>query len=83
MEILYWWWLEAGLCLSSNYYSDVIMSLMGSQITSVLIVCSTVYSGADQRKGQNSVLLTLCEGNPPMTGGFPSQRASNIEKVSI
>ena len=25
----------------------------------------------------------LCEGNPPVTGGFPSQRASNTENVSI
>ena len=25
----------------------------------------------------------LCEGNTPMTGGFPSQRASNAENVSI
>ena len=25
----------------------------------------------------------LCEGNPPVTGGFPSQRASNEENVSI
>ena len=24
-------------------------------------------------------LLALCEGNPPMTGGFPSQRASIVE----
>ena len=25
----------------------------------------------------------LCEGNPPVTGGFPSQSASNAEKASI
>ena len=25
----------------------------------------------------------LCEGNPPVTGGFPSQKASNMENVSI
>ena len=25
----------------------------------------------------------LCEGNPPVTGGFPSQRASNVENISI
>ena len=25
----------------------------------------------------------LCEGNPPVTGGFPSQRASNAVNVSI
>ena len=28
-------------------------------------------------------LLALCEGNPPVTGGFPSQRASNAEVISI
>ena len=31
-------------------YNDVIMSTMASQITGVSIVCSTVGSGADQRK---------------------------------
>ena len=30
------------------HYSDVLMSVMASQITGVSIVCSTVYSGADQ-----------------------------------
>ena len=37
-----------------NYYSDVIMGVMASQITSLTIVCSTVYSGEDQRKHQSS-----------------------------
>ena len=27
--------------------------------------------------------IHLCEGNPPVTGGFPSHRASNAENVSI
>ena len=27
--------------------------------------------------------LALCEGNPPVTGGFPSQRASNAERGSM
>ena len=35
-------------------YSDVIMSVMGSQITCLTIVYSTVYSGGDQRKYQSS-----------------------------
>ena len=30
--------------------NDVIMSVMASQITSLAIVYSTIYSGADQRK---------------------------------
>ena len=29
------------------------------------------------------MLLTLCEGNSTVTGGFPSQGASNAENVSI
>ena len=26
-----------------------------------------------------STLLALCEGNPPVTGGFPSQKTSGAE----
>ena len=37
-----------------QYYIDIIMSMIVSQITSVSIVCSTVCSGADQRKHQSS-----------------------------
>ena len=41
---------------NSNHYNDVIMSLIASQITSLTIVCSTGYSGADQRKHQSAWL---------------------------
>ena len=40
-------------------YNDVIMSTMASQITSVTIVYSIVYSGADQRKHQSSASLAF------------------------
>ena len=49
------------------------MRAMASQITSLTIVYSTVYSGANQRKHQSSVPLAF------VTGEFPSQRASNAE----
>ena len=56
------------------HYNDVTMSLMASQITSLTIVYSTVYSGADQRKLQSSaspaydvimdaILLVIWENN--------------------
>ena len=61
-----------------SHYTNVIMSAMASQITSITIVYSTIYSGADQRKHQS-----FCEGNSPMTSEFPSQRASSAENVSI
>ena len=45
--------------LSPFHYNDVIMSVMVSQITSLTIVYSTVYSGADQRKHQSSAPLAF------------------------
>ena len=57
------------------------MSVIAAQMTGVSIVCSAVCSGADQRKYQSSASLIF--GNPPVTGGFPSQRASYVENVSI
>ena len=55
------------------------MSAMTSQITSISIVYSNVRSGVDQR----NIKAGLCEGNSPVTGEFPSQRASSEENVSI
>ena len=45
-----------------SHYNDVIMGAMVSQITSLTIVYSTVYSGADQRKHQCSASLAFVRG---------------------
>ena len=45
-----------------NHYNDGIMGAMVSQITSLLIVYSIVYSGTDQRKYQSSTSLTFVRG---------------------
>ena len=44
------------------HHSDVIKGAMASQITSITMVCSTVYSGADQRKHQSSASLIFGRG---------------------
>ena len=44
------------------HYSAVIMGAMASQIISLNIVYSTVYSGADQRKHQSSASLAFQRG---------------------
>ena len=44
------------------HYTDVIMGAMVSQITSLTIVYSTVYSGADQRKHQSTASLAFVRG---------------------
>ena len=47
---------------TSSHYNDVIRGTMASQITSLTIVYSTVYSGADQRKHQSSASLAFVWG---------------------
>ena len=44
---------------AAYHYGDVIMGTMASHITSLTIVYSTVYSGADQRKHQSSASLAF------------------------
>ena len=52
---------------------------MAHQITNVLIVFSTVCSGADQINTLKLRVTGLCEGNSPVTGEFRSQRASDAK----
>ena len=47
---------------SAIHYIDVIMTTMASQITSLTVVYSTVYSDADQRKHQSSASLAFVWG---------------------
>ena len=46
----------------SHHYANVIMIVMASQITSLAIVYSIVYSDADQRKHQSSASLAFVRG---------------------
>ena len=59
-----------------THYNDVIMGTMTSQITSLTIAYSTVYSGADQRKHQSSASLAFVRG-------IHWWKTSNAENVSI
>ena len=47
---------------NASHYSDVTMDLIASQITSLTIVYSSVYSSADQRKHQGSASLAFVRG---------------------
>ena len=56
-SVMVWPWAEIAL-----HYNDIIMSPMASQITSPMIVYSTVYSGEEHRKHQNSASLAFVRG---------------------
>ena len=45
-----------------NHYIDVIMTTIASQITSLAVVYSIVYSDVDQRKHQSSASLAFVRG---------------------
>ena len=47
------------VCAALLHYGDVIMGAIASQVTSLTIVYSTVYSDADQRKHQSSASLAF------------------------
>ena len=59
------------------------MGAMAYQITKLLIVYSTVYSGADQRKHQSSASLAFVQGIYQGPVNSPAQMGSNAENVSI
>ena len=46
-------------CGSSIHYDDVIMTMLASQITSLTVVYSIVYTGVNQRKHQSSAWLAF------------------------
>ena len=54
-----------------KHYSDVRMGAIASQITSLTIVYSTVYSDADQRKHQSSASLAFVWGIHRGPGNSP------------
>ena len=61
------------------HYSDVIMGAIAFQLTGVTNVLFRLRS----KKTSKLRVTGLCEGNSPVTGEFPTQRASNAENVSI
>ena len=49
------------------------MVAMASQITSLMIVYSTVYSRRRSKKTSKLCVTGLCEGNSPVTGEFSNK----------
>ena len=71
--------MPGSFILDNFHYDDVIMGAMASQITSLTIVYSIVYSGTDQRRHQSSASLAFVIHRRPV----PAQMASNAENVFI
>ena len=66
------------LPLTAQHYNDVIMNVMSSLITSLTIVYSIVYSGADQRKHQSSASLAFVRGIHRWPVNSPHKGPENV-----
>ena len=66
-----------------QHYRDAIMGAMASQITSLTIVYSTVYSGADQRKHHSSVSLAFVREIHRWPVNFPHKGPVTREMFSF
>ena len=66
--------------LINSYYNNVIMSAMAPQISGLMVLFSTVYSDADQRKYQSSASLAFVRGIHRWPVYDPPKKASNAEK---
>ena len=84
-----WWksmlWLYLVRIWHTKYmghYNDVMMSAMASQINSLTILYNRLFRRRSEKTSKLRV-TGLCAGNPPVTGEFPAQMASNAENVSI
>ena len=62
-----------------NHYNDVIMSAMASQTTGVSTVCSSVCSGADQRKHQSSASVAFMRGIHRWPVDYPHKRPVTLK----
>ena len=67
---------------TGSYYNDVIMRAMRLKSPA-----SRFFAHPFQAQNKESIKAPrywgLCEGNPPVTYGFPSRRASSTENASI
>ena len=83
IQIMIMYGLRSQICEAkiSLHFDDVILGSMASQITSLAIVYSTVYSGADQSKHQSSASLAFVRN----TGDrwIPRTNGQSAENVSI
>ena len=66
-----------------KHCNDVIMIAMASQITSLAIVCSVLYSGADQRKYQRSASLAFVRGIHRWPVNSPHKGPVTRKNISI
>ena len=87
--LIFWLMVKSTHQNAHRHYSDDIMSAMAPPITSLTIVYSAVYSGADQRKHQSSASLVFVRAihrwlvNSPHKGPVTRKMFPNDDVIMI
>ena len=82
-ELLSAWHYNLISGIMRPHYSEVILGAIASQITSLTIVYSIVYSRHRSKKTSKLRVTGLCTGKSIETGEFPAQMVSKVEKVPM
>ena len=69
--------LSQNIAIRCHYYMISYIIILHTTWRTAIYIISCPW------KHQISTLLALCEGNPLVTSGFPSQRASNVGSISM
>ena len=69
--------------MSSEVIELTIASFISIHLLLDCLFVTVVCSSCHQRKPQSFASLALCEGNPPVVGGSPSQKTTSAESISM
>ena len=77
---LFCWYLLVHVAFKLHWGN---INVTAFKLTALLTVCPTACSGLQQRKHQSFGLLSLSDWNLLLISGFPSQRASNPQIITM
>ena len=70
-------------CIFIGHFCDVTWVPLHLKSPAIALIVSQFVFAKKHRKHQRSALIASCKGNPSVTNVFHSQRASNVETVTM
>ena len=70
-------------CIFIGHFCDVTRVPLHLKSSAIALIVSQFVFAKKHMKHQRSAFIASCKGNPPVTNVFHSQRASNVETVTM
>ena len=78
-----WVNIPCPLFVPSGIPCNIALHMTVTKMEQLNCLFNTLFSLATKKTSKFVLLLAFCKGTPPLTGGFPSQRASDAESLSM